>query len=107
MLLTPLRILITGVSGFVGKHLLTECRLTYPKALLYGLFRHDSKPSIVEEGVHPLVCDICSFQDVCQAVALSQPDIVFHLAAQSSVSQSWQDPVGTLRVNGEGLLHLL
>jgi GDP-4-dehydro-6-deoxy-D-mannose reductase len=50
---------------------------------------------------------MCSFQDVYQAVVLSQPDIVFHLAAQSSVAQSWQDPVGTLRVNAEGLLHLL
>jgi GDP-4-dehydro-6-deoxy-D-mannose reductase len=107
MLLTPSRILITGASGFVGRHLLAQCRLAYPLALLYGLFRHDSTPVTAQEGVHPLLCDICSFQDVCQAVALSRPDIVFHLAAQSSVARSWQDPIGTLRVNAEGLLHLL
>lgn len=57
--------------------------------------------------MHPLLCDICSAQDVDRAVAIAQPELVFHLAAQSSVPQSWQDPVGTLRVNVEGLLHLL
>ncbi len=101
------RILITGASGFVGRHLLAQYRLIYPQALLYGLFRHNCTSLIEEEGITPIVGDVSSFQDMCQAVAVAQPDIVFHLAAQSSVARSWQDPVGTLRTNAEGMLNLM
>jgi GDP-4-dehydro-6-deoxy-D-mannose reductase len=107
MELNSARILITGASGFVGRHLLAQCRLNYPQALVYGLFRHDYTQSIEQEGVHPIVGDVSSFQDMSRAVAIAQPDIVFHLAAQSSVARSWQDPVGTLRANAEGFLHLI
>jgi GDP-4-dehydro-6-deoxy-D-mannose reductase len=107
MQLAPARILITGASGFVGRHLIAQCRLVYPHALLYGLSRQDSMQPGEQESFHPLVGDVCSFQDVAEAVSIAQPDIIFHLAAQSSVAQSWQDPVSTLRVNAEGLLHLL
>jgi GDP-4-dehydro-6-deoxy-D-mannose reductase len=107
MQLTPSRILITGASGFVGRHLLRQCRQAYPQAHLYGLFRRFVASSVELDGLHPLLGDLCTFHDTHQAVKQAQPDMVFHLAAQPSVAQSWQDPVGTLRVNAEGFLHLL
>jgi GDP-4-dehydro-6-deoxy-D-mannose reductase len=36
-----------------------------------------------------------------------QPDLIIHLAAQSSVADSWKNPQYTLRVNAEGTIHLL
>ncbi|HEX9414436.1 MAG TPA: GDP-mannose 4,6-dehydratase, partial [Ktedonobacterales bacterium] len=35
------------------------------------------------------------------------PDLVFHLAAQSSVAASWADPARTLAINAGGAVHLL
>ena len=107
MQLTSARMLITGASGFVGKHLLAQCRRVYPQARLYRLSRHDSTQLIEQEDVHSIVGDVQSFQDMCHAVAIARPDVIFHLVAQSSVAQSWQDPAGTLRINAEGLLHLM
>jgi GDP-4-dehydro-6-deoxy-D-mannose reductase len=107
MPLNPTRVLVTGASGFVGKHLLAQCRRVYPQARLYGLSRHNSTQLIEPGDIHSIVGDVTSFQDMCRVVAIARPDVIFHLVAQSSVARSWQDPVSTLRVNAEGLLHLM
>lgn len=104
----PLSILITGVSGFVGSYLVEQCRLHYPQAKLFGLYRNstrrDTTPDV--KSVIPLVADIAQPELVRQAVADSQPDLIFHLAAQSSVAASWVNPVETLKINTEGAIHL-
>src|SRR6266699_281613 len=74
----PARILITGCTGCVGSHLGEQCRKRYPQ------------PDAIR-----------------QVVAMSQPDLIIHLAAQSSVTASWRDPFGTLEVNAGGVIHLL
>ncbi|GAC1364440.1 MAG: GDP-mannose 4,6-dehydratase [Ktedonobacteraceae bacterium] len=108
-MLNPSRILITGVSGFVGRHLAEKCRSRYPDAILYGTYRGRGHKTVESEasGIVPLVADVQSAEDMHEAIAQARPDLIFHLAAQSSVAASWRDPIGTLRVNAEGLLHLL
>ena len=105
----PSRILITGCTGFVGKYVVEQCRLRYPQADLFGLAGHavpSTTPS-VQSTVKLLVADIAQRDQIRQVVAQVQPDLVFHLAAQSSVAASWKDPQNTLRVNVEGTIHLL
>jgi GDP-4-dehydro-6-deoxy-D-mannose reductase len=104
-MLTPSRVLITGASGFVGKHLAEKCRRCYPDARLYGIYR--SLEIADADEIFPLIADVKSFQSIHEAIAQSRPDLIFHLAAQSSVVESWKNPIETLRVNAEGLLHLL
>ncbi len=102
---TPSRILITGSTGFVGSYLVEQCRQHYPQAALFGLVGH--APRFVQDTAHLLVVDISRREEVQQGVAQVRPDLIFHLAAQSSVAFSWQDPLETLKVNTEGTLHLL
>jgi len=46
--------------------------------------------------------------DACQAlIAERAPESLFHLAGQSSVAESFRDPVGSVRANGLGTLNLL
>ena len=59
------------------------------------------------KNVTPLVADITQPEQMRQAVAESWPDLIFHLAAQSSVAASWSDPLSTLQVNAGGAIHLL
>jgi GDP-4-dehydro-6-deoxy-D-mannose reductase len=50
--------------------------------------------------------DITDLEDLGRAVASAQPDHICHLAAQSSVARSWDDPTGTFMVNALGTLNL-
>jgi GDPmannose 4,6-dehydratase len=42
-----------------------------------------------------------------RAIAAANPDEIYHLAAQSSVAASWEDPVATAEITGLGTLRLL
>jgi GDP-4-dehydro-6-deoxy-D-mannose reductase len=106
---TPSRILITGVTGFVGSYLVERCWTHYPQAEVFGLYnRKRSQPVLPAlKYVQPLQADITQPEEVCQVVDHSRPDLIFHLAAQSSVAASWADPIRTLHINAIGTLHLL
>jgi len=105
----PSRILITGVTGFVGGYLAERCRVWYPQAKVFGLYNRKvpQQVSAAMEHIIFLRADITQAEDMHQALARSRPDVIFHLAAQSSVSASWSDPVQALQVNALGTLRLL
>lgn len=102
----PSRILITGCTGFVGKYVVDQCSIRYPQAALFGLAGH-AVPSMKTNAIQLLVADITQRDQIQQVVAQVRPDLIFHLAAQSSVAASWKNPQNTLRVNAEGTIHLL
>lgn len=106
---TPSRILITGVTGFVGSYLVEHCRTHYPQAELFGLCNRKMPQTVLPamKYVVPLKADITQPEEVHQVIAQSQPDLIFHLAAQSSVGASWSDPIQSLQINAIGTLHLL
>jgi len=107
--LIPSRILITGCTGFVGSYVVEQCCMRYPQAKLFGLTGH-AVPSMTppaQSAVKLLVADITQRDQIHQMVAQVQPDLIIHLAAQSSVADSWKNPQYTLRVNAEGTIHLL
>jgi GDP-4-dehydro-6-deoxy-D-mannose reductase len=105
----PSRILITGCTGFVGGYLVEQCRIRYPQAELFGVSGHQTSHTATPgiSDVKLLVADITQPEAMRQVVAMSQPDLIIHLAAQSSVAASWKDPIGTLEVNARGVIHLL
>ncbi len=76
--LAPLRVLVTGATGFVGKHV---CRqLASLGAITYGLSRSASVDTL-PDGVHPLAADITRREEVLAALEQTQPTHVLHLAA--------------------------
>src|SRR5947209_9896219 len=105
----PSRILITGCTGFVGGYLVEQCRIRYPQAELFGLSGHATLRTATagKSDVKLSMADITQPEAVRQVVAQAQPDLVIHLAAQSSVSASWKDPSSTLKINAGGTIHLL
>jgi GDP-4-dehydro-6-deoxy-D-mannose reductase len=102
------RVLITGVSGFVGGHLVERLRALQPEAELFGLVKpHGVVRGDVPAGVTCLEADLDDAAGVAAAVLDARPDRVIHLAGQSSVQHSWMNPGGTLGTNVLGLVHLV
>lgn len=99
-----MRVLVTGVTGFVGHHLVRE--LTGHGADVFGLVRDVAEEPVpgdvtVHEG------DVCDYDAVRAAVGAVRPDHIVHLAGASSVGRSFADPVGTWAVNLTGTLTVL
>jgi len=100
-----MRVLITGVNGFVGTHLVDLLRAEHPRVEILGLVKPGTPPT--RAGLAAIEVDLDEAASVESAMAGVAVDAVVHLAAQSSPALSWNDPAGTLRTNVHGLLHLL
>ena len=98
----PVRIMVTGADGFVGRHLLPALRLGLPNAILISASREGTTPG-VDEAVTLDLDDVASIADM---VAVARPDAVVHLAAQSDVGASFRDPLRTWRTNLLGTVAL-
>lgn len=71
------RILITGASGFIGRHTLRICSKFYPNTEIVGIYRF-SKPKYEAENVRWIQADLCEPTDLGKLPKTY--DIVIHLA---------------------------
>ena len=96
--------LIIGAAGFVGSYLI-DCLHdefgyeVYATKLPGTEFTHD------KAEVYDL--DILKKEDIAELLYKILPDCIFHLAAQSSVSVSWKNPLLTIDVNINGGVNVL
>lgn len=105
------RALITGISGFVGSHL-CEYLLANTDWQIDGMIRWrsplDNMAGFVNnKRVRFLYADLRDSISCGHAAALSRPNFVFHLAAQSFPRTSFDSPLETLDTNVQGTLRLL
>jgi len=106
-------VLITGISGFIGSYMAKYLLDTGNK--VYGLVRRradGSKPrNLVDKGiydeVHLIEADITDISSIGFALEIAQPDVIFHLAAQSFIPRSFTNPLETLEINSLGTANLL
>ncbi len=103
-----MRVLITGITGFVGSHLAEYC-LTKPDVEVYGTIRWRSKKDNIfhiEDKINLYECDIKDGVSVQSMLKKVRPHCIFHLAAQSFVPTSWHAPAETLTTNIIGEVNL-
>jgi len=103
------KILITGVTGFVGSHL-AEFFLAKGNVELFGIERWRSRTENIDhikDKLNFTECDIRDASSVKKAVQKIKPDQIYHLAAQSFVPASWSAPAETLTTNIVGQLNIL
>ena len=105
-----MKVLITGIGGFVGSHFM-EFFLNKNNIELHGIEHKGVKlPKIL--GLKNKIksyseCGITDFSKLKTTLKRIKPNYIIHLAAQSSPSKSWKAPVDTVRVNIEGQVNLL
>lgn len=91
-----MRFLITGATGFAGRHLLRHLRQRHPGASLHGTTLSSGGRL---DGVTLHKLDLCDGAGTAQLLQDSQPHFVAHLAAMSSPRQSFSQPWATIRNN--------
>ncbi len=104
-----MRILITGVTGFVGGHLISELRRHDPAVELWGLGWGDYDQNAVRAaapGIHLVDGDLVEPPSVERVLSDARPEVIFHLAAASSVARSWDFAARSLEINAIGTVHL-
>jgi GDP-4-dehydro-6-deoxy-D-mannose reductase len=102
-----MKLLVTGVAGFVGGHLVQALSREQPSVEVSGLVRPGTVAPHLPAAVSLVEADLEDAPAVEALLEEVRPDRIIHLAAQSSVHRSWVDPGGTLRANVLGLLHVL
>lgn len=106
-----LRVLVTGHTGFCGSWL--TLWLHHLGADVTGLsLAPNTSPSLFERAAvgacsQTVLADIGEYANVHDTIVAARPEVVFHLAAQPLVSQSFVDPVETFRTNVMGTAHVL
>lgn len=106
-------ILITGISGFVGSYLAKY--LVEQNSNVYGLVtrKADGAPrkNIMDRGVYNDVSliegDLTDISSIAFALDKSEPDVIFHLGAQSFIPRSFSHPLETMDSNCTGTANLL
>ena len=105
------KVLVTGHTGFKGSWLCAW--LDHLGAEVVGLSDDVvSNPSnylasSISDFVKDYRVDIRDTAKVVSVIQETQPDFVFHLAAQALVRPSYEDPIGTLTTNAIGTANVL
>src|SRR5215213_1605104 len=107
---SPMRALVTGVSGFVGGHLAEH--LLEAGDLVVGLSASGRWPEELAHVARSVRNERCDLADVAEAELIDllvrkKPEVIYHLAAQANPQASVADPRGTWALNLGGTLNLL
>jgi GDP-4-dehydro-6-deoxy-D-mannose reductase len=95
------RVLVTGVTGFAGSHLV-DYMLERGDCEIFGIQRWRSRTENIEHILGRFTMLECDLRDASSArdtLERVKPDWIFHLAAQSFVPTSWIAPTESLTTN--------
>ena len=96
-----MKALIIGAAGFVGGYLIDAL-----KTAGYDVYATKLKHENIDVGVSVYNLDLTDFSEVCNLLNEIKPDMIYHLAAQSSVKLSWEKPQMTANINILGAINL-
>lgn len=104
------RYLITGFSGFVGKHFLEYLEKLHSPVSVLGV--DIVSPDFGLNRLHHMQCDfekmdLLDREGIEKSILQFQPNLILHLASYSSVAFSWQNPVKSFQNNTNIFLNVL
>lgn len=94
--------LITGINGFVGKHL-EQCLIQ----MGYEVFGTCFTEKFTSQMTRHYFMNILDKRTIDDVLKKCVPDEIYHLAGQSSVALSWIQPALTMDLNVNGTINLL
>ena len=105
------KVFLTGHTGFKGSWLSLWLQKLGAHVVGYALVP-PTHPSLfdgarVAEGMTSIVGDVRNFGDLRKALTVHRPDIVIHMAAQSLVGRSYEEPIETYTTNVIGTVNVM
>ena len=100
-----MKVLVTGAGGMVGSHMVETLQKKGCEVL--GTYY---KPTVdikeIDSSVKMIECDVRYFHAVDKIIKEFKPDQIFHLAAQSYPTVSWEHPQITMDTNVTGTINI-
>lgn len=105
------KVLVTGHTGFKGGWL-SQWLLSLGAEVFGIALPPEGEVSLfdqlqLQKHLHHHICDIRGYDSLKKLVGEIEPDIIFHLAAQPLVRESYEIPLQTIETNVMGTIHLL
>lgn len=105
------KVIVTGHTGFKGSWL--SLWLIHLGAEVKGIsLEPHTQPNLfnilnLNKSLDSVILDICDSANLDKEIKLFKPDVIFHLAAQSLVIDSYNDPLATFQTNIIGSANVL
>lgn len=99
-----MRVLITGITGMAGSHLCDYLLSEQQHCQIFGVKRWRSNTENIDhllrsDRLQLIDTDLTDLSGCTRLIEIVRPDIIFHLAANSFVPDSWVNPQRTIHDN--------
>lgn len=100
-----MKVLVTGAGGMVGSHMV-ELLHNRGVNVLGTYYKPTTDIKELPREIPMLECDVCYYQNLESIVDNFLPDQIYHLAAQSYQTVSWNQPQAMMEANVTGTVNL-
>lgn len=103
-----MKVMIIGGFGFVGSHLAENLLKSNHELIL--LTKNDSKKANVSSIINQITTeyvDITKFNHLNELIERHKPEVIFHLAGQTSHKKSFENPFYDIDSNAKSTLYIL
>ena len=103
-----MKIMITGGMGFIGSHLCEQLLIEkHDLVVLTKSFLKKHNISNISKKIKIEKIDVTDFKTLGQSIHKNKPDVIIHLAGQTSHSQSFEQPLNDIDSNAKSTLFIL
>ena len=98
-----MKVLVTGAGGMVGSHMV---EVLYNKGddVLGTYYKPTTNIKEINANIKMVECDVRYPQNIEKIICEFQPQQIYHLAAQSYPTVSWDRPYETIETNINGTI---
>jgi UDP-glucose 4-epimerase len=103
-----MKIMITGGMGFIGSHLSEQLLIEkHNLVILTKSFFKKHNITNISKKIKIEKTDITNFKKLGQSIQKNKPDVIIHLAGQTSHLQSFENPLKDIDSNAKSTLFIL
>ena len=103
-----MKIMITGGMGFIGSHLCEQLLMEkHDLVVLTKSFLKKHNIANISKKIKIEKIDVTDFKRLGQSIQKNKPNVIIHLAGQTSHSQSFEQPLNDIDSNAKSTLFIL